>query len=63
MGISSSVHQPVLLTVKNGDLNTQLSWKNYLGVPVKNYNVYRSVDGGPTYLLALKGTDSTQADM
>jgi len=62
LGINSRIHRPILLSVKNNDLNAQLTWKNYLGVPVKSYVVYKSEDGGLPYLLKTTGTDSVLAD-
>jgi len=62
VGINSNIHRTVLLNVQNNNLNEQLNWLNYLGVPVKSYSVYKSEDGGPQSLVNNAGIDSTYSD-
>ena len=61
-GINSKIHRPILLTVNNGNLNAQLIWRNYLGISVKSYTIYKSTDHGPSYFFANTGTDTTLSD-
>src|SRR6185437_7490821 len=62
VGANSRVHKPILLTIANGDLNAKLVWQNYLGIPVKSYNIYKSTNNGPVYLYANTGTDTSKTD-
>jgi len=62
VGINSNIHRTVLLTVQNNNLEEQLNWTNYMGIPVKNYSVYKSEDGGPQYLVNSAGLDSAYYD-
>jgi len=39
-----------------------LHWTNYLGEQVKNYSIYKSIDGGKPILLKDAGLDSTDLD-
>jgi len=62
VGINSNIHRTVLLNVLGKNLSEQLNWINYLGVPVKNYSIYKSVDGGTQNLVKNIGTDSSYLD-
>jgi gliding motility-associated-like protein len=62
LGIGSKSHKTILLKIKEQNLASQLSWTNYLGTGVKNYSVYKSVDGGIPYLFSNSGLDSTLTD-
>ncbi len=62
VGINSNIHRTVLLNVQGKNLSEQLNWINYLGVPVKNYSIYKSIDGGIQSLVKNIGTDSSYLD-
>ncbi len=62
VGINSNIHRTVLLKVQNNNLNEQLNWISYLGVPVISYSVYKSRDGGAQFLVNNAGLDSVFAD-
>jgi len=62
VGINSNIHRTVLLKVQSKNLSEQLNWINYLGVAVKNYSIYKSVDGGTQNLVKNIGTDSSYLD-
>jgi len=62
VGNGSNIHKTVLLSVINGNLTANLHWTNYLGEKVKNYSIYKSIDGGKQTLLKDAGLDSTDLD-
>lgn len=46
-GPISRIHTPVDLSIVNRNLKTTLRWSKYRGFPVKNYEIWRKVDGSP----------------
>ena len=62
VGINSKIHKTVLLNVQNNNLNEQLNWNNYFGIPIKSYSVYKSKDGGSQNLVFNGGLDSSFSD-
>jgi len=61
-GSSSVIHGSVLLDVGNFSHLAKLNWTNYLGLKVKEYSIYKSVDGGPPVLLKNTVSDSLLFD-
>jgi len=52
-GDSNSIQSPPKLQLTNKDLEVDLAWKPYEGMPaIKNYNIYRSEDGAYYGLLS-----------
>ena len=62
VGINSKIHKTVLLNVQNNNLNEQLNWNNYFGIPIKSYSVYKSKDGSSQNLVFNGGLDSSFSD-